>query len=436
MNVNIIDYGARTQDILVTEQIQTAIDDVFKAGGGTVEIPAGIYRVGGLRLRSRVTLHLQSGAMLEGSENPEDYTGWLKDTLEPIADYDEELFTTKKKRSAVPFSRWNNALIRAYDAEDVAVIGEPYSYINGCNVYDPTGEEDYRGPHGINMQRCKNVTLKGYTLRNTGNWAHDLTRCENIEIANVTVYGGHDGIDLMLCERVRIRNCRLDTGDDGIAGFGSKDVIISDTILNSSCSAARFGGTDVLFERCKTEPNPPFGFRGSLSPEDRARSISTNEAHRHSTKTSFLYYCDERFGALPYVPGNIVFKDCDFDGVRHFVVIPYGSHIWCRNEPLRSLTFEGCRFANLAREGYLYGDPVKTTELTLKNCTLEAIPGSEQSVILEAHNFTRLTLENIKTVGYTNPTVVHSSDAPIVLSGSEGIALRKIDCPEQSKPGF
>lgn len=53
MVYTITDFGARISDLLQTE----AIDECFSNDGGVVIIPAGIYRTGGLRLRSHVTLH-------------------------------------------------------------------------------------------------------------------------------------------------------------------------------------------------------------------------------------------------------------------------------------------------------------------------------------------------------------------------------------------
>ncbi len=58
MVYNIIDFGAKVSDLLQTEAIQNAIDKCFLNGGGEVVIPSGVYRTGGLRLRSHVTLHL------------------------------------------------------------------------------------------------------------------------------------------------------------------------------------------------------------------------------------------------------------------------------------------------------------------------------------------------------------------------------------------
>ena len=101
---NICDYGACFSDQLQTDKIQKAIDDCWLAGGGRVVVPCGVYMTGGIRLRSRVELYLESGAILRGSRNPEDYYGYLKDELEPVTI--EEVGTTPQTgRSAVSTSR-------------------------------------------------------------------------------------------------------------------------------------------------------------------------------------------------------------------------------------------------------------------------------------------------------------------------------------------
>ena len=76
---NITDYGAKICDRLQTSAIQKAIDDCFLAGGGRVVIPCGIFLTGGIRIRSGVQLYLESGAILKGSRDPEDYMGYLED---------------------------------------------------------------------------------------------------------------------------------------------------------------------------------------------------------------------------------------------------------------------------------------------------------------------------------------------------------------------
>ena len=52
-----------------TATIQKAFDDCFRAGGGTVTVEEGLYRVRGLRLRSNTTLLLKRGAVLKATRN-------------------------------------------------------------------------------------------------------------------------------------------------------------------------------------------------------------------------------------------------------------------------------------------------------------------------------------------------------------------------------
>ena len=60
---SVLDFGARAGlDELQTRAIQRCIDECFLQGGGTVEVPAGDYLTGDLRLRTGVTLHLLRGS--------------------------------------------------------------------------------------------------------------------------------------------------------------------------------------------------------------------------------------------------------------------------------------------------------------------------------------------------------------------------------------
>ena len=408
---SILDYGAVVSDLLQTKAIQAAIDDCFCEGGGEVVIPAGIYRTGGLRLRSNVTLHLLSGAVLEGSSNPDDYTAWREDRLEPVAGIPDTEPT--KSRSATRTSRWNNALIRAFDAHDIAIIGDENSVINGMNCYDPSGEENYRGPHGINMWDCERVRLSGYTLRNTGNWAHAIFRTKDLDVRNVTVQGGHDGIDIFLCDGVIIEDCKFWTGDDSLAGFGSRNVVMRRCVLNSSCSAVRFGGTDVLIEECENGGEPRFGFRGSLSDFEKSHSAYTGAKNRRRTLNAFLYYCDNRFGKLPYEPGRITIRNCDFDGVYDLFKMTFGEHIWCCGEPLRSITFENCRLKNLKLPSCIHGDSERPIELRLKNVELSACEGIESQVFIDAEYYSLIELSDVKLKGYTSPKLVLRSKGEV-----------------------
>lgn len=396
--VSILDFGAKISDSLQTQAIQRAIDAVYLAGGGRVVVPCGIFHTGGIRLRSHVELYLQTGAILRGSRNPDDYNDFWNDTLQPVRDES----VPGKPGSAYATSRWCNGLIRVLDAENVAVTGEKGAYIDGGNCYDPTGEEGYRGPHAISVWRCRGLTLRGYTVTDSANWAHAIFQSQDITVEDVSVYGGHDGVDVRTCDRVRIENCILHTGDDCVAGFDNHDVVVRGCDLQSSCSLFRFGGNGVLIENCYSTL-PEFGFRGSIPKEQRQFSKLTDGTARHISHNPFLYYCDFR-AEIRKTPGNILVRDCRFDGVRRLFRLEFdGQHKWCCNRSLESITFENCEFLNLDAEGILHGDEKEPVTFRLKNCRITQREGAADFPLLICTNFALVEFENVTFEGFPAP---------------------------------
>ncbi len=421
---NIKDFGAHTCDMLQTEFVQKALDTCFLAGGGTVVIPKGIYRIGCIRLRSNTRLHLESGAILEGSHNPEDYLGYVKDAIEPI-DTTEELINRKEGRSAYPFSRWSNAIIRAIDAENVSITGDVGSFINGVDCYDEVGEEGYRGPHAIHMYNCKNVYLDGYTIMHSANWAHHIWNTKNITAKNLTVYGGHDGFDVRTCDDILIENCEFYTGDDCIAGFDNNDVVIRNCILNSSCSALRFGGNNILVENCHSYAPGDFGHRYTLPSEKQKLSAPTDESCRHNMYTPFLYYCDFR-AEIRKTPGDILVRNCIFENPDSIFKLEFdGQHIWCCNRSLSSITFENCKFTNVCEPAVLHGDENEKITFTLKDVTITARNDYSDTPLITALNYDKILLENITLEGFNVPKIIVESNGEIQCVNSGKILINK-----------
>ena len=88
-------------------------------------------------------------------------------------------------------------MISSYGENNLTIIGEGTdSIIDGQNCYDPDGEEGYRGPHGIYFTNCDNVTLRNYTCQHSGNFMHQLDKCNHVRMEQVDCYGGSDGIHL------------------------------------------------------------------------------------------------------------------------------------------------------------------------------------------------------------------------------------------------
>jgi len=424
---NIVDYGARYSDVPQTKNIQTAIDECFLAGGGRVLVPAGVYLTGGIRLRSGVELYLESGAILKGSRDPEDYFGYTEDTLEPV-ETEPVGDTPKTCPSAVSTSRWSNGLIRAFDAHDIAVIGEKGSYIDGCNCFDSLGEENYRGPHGMSLWRCENVRLEGYTFMHSSNWCHAVFKSKNITLRNVKVFGGHDGADFRTCDNVLIEDCEFQTGDDCVAGFDIHDMTVRNCTVNTACQAFRIGGNNILIENCNSLERPlRFPFRHYLSDEEKRSGANTGKSDkiRHDMIVNFSYYCDNR-AELRKPAENIVIRNCNFAQARELIRLEFdGLHRWCCNRSLRSITFENCSMGEIIRPGMLWGDQKEKVTCHFKNVTIRAKEGADSFPLFVAANFDKIIFENCTVEGWEDPRIWVCGDGVVEQIGSTPISVKK-----------
>ena len=208
-------YGARGDGAtLDTAAIQAAIDACADAGGGTVLIPAGRYVTGSIELRSRITLALDAGATLLGSENPADY---------PIVS-----------------SRWEGreqltyaSLISGRDLHRIAIVGRGLIDGRGAGWWRAfrAGTLAYPRPRLIAFADCRDVLIEGVTAINSPSWTINPVRCDNVTIDKLTIRNpadspNTDGINPDSCSDVHISNCSISVGDDCItlkSGIESED---------------------------------------------------------------------------------------------------------------------------------------------------------------------------------------------------------------------
>ncbi len=202
---NVRDFGAIGDGrALETLAIQSAIDACHQRGGGTVFVPAGNYVTGSLFLRSNITLYLDAGATLLGSENPADY---------PIIG-----------------SRWEGREQQAH-APLIAGVGLRNIAITGRGTIDGRGGYwwqrhrertlDHPRPRLVSFADCFNVLIEGITAVNSPSWTINPVRCENVTVHKVTILNpadspNTDGINPDSCSHVHISNCYVDVGDDCI----------------------------------------------------------------------------------------------------------------------------------------------------------------------------------------------------------------------------
>ena len=169
--------------------LQTRIDFASKAGGGIVELPAGVHESPAILLRSGVTLRLAEGAVLRAKTTQADYA-----------------------------ATEGHAFILAEHADDVAIEGP--GVIDGAGDAFPTASlAVLQQPRLVWFRDCRNVRVENVTLRNGRRWTLYLDRCDGAVARKVTIRSTlqHccDGIDLE-CRNALVEDCDIDSQDDAI----------------------------------------------------------------------------------------------------------------------------------------------------------------------------------------------------------------------------
>ncbi|MEO7587248.1 MAG: glycosyl hydrolase family 28 protein [Arachnia sp.] len=227
--------------------IQSAIDACHDAGGGRVLVPAGAtWLTGSLELRSHVELHVERGAVLAGSGDPDHYTTRLE-------------VGALSQGVVDPANALALALITARDASDVAITGG--GRVDGAGRHFITEEAatihrcPNQRPFTVFLIGCSRVHVRDVRFTDAALWCLRLSGCEDVVIHAITIdsdlkYPNADGIDLDRCRRVRISDCEISCGDDAISlktceefpdlGITS-DVTITNCTLQSTSSAVVVG---------------------------------------------------------------------------------------------------------------------------------------------------------------------------------------------------
>jgi len=221
--------GAISDGITVnTDVIQKSIDIVNENGGGRVVIPSGDFVTGTLFLRDNVELHLERGAVLRGSSEPDHYPAE---------------FIKLREREA-------NALIFAIGQKNIAVTG--HGTINGMGDSEiwQLGDNAKGRPKIIYFIECMDVFIDGITLTNAAFWVQDYLACDFLKINNVKVYsyGNHnnDGLDID-SRNVTVSNCIIECDDDAlcfkshISDRPCENITVTNCVLASNCNAIKFG---------------------------------------------------------------------------------------------------------------------------------------------------------------------------------------------------
>lgn len=233
--ISVIGFGAVADGGITNNApaINSAIEYCASQGGGVVTVPAGIYGAGSIFMRSKVTLQLEEGATLLGSNDIADYVP-LSTTLD-LSRYESGDGTVNHNSATDP--EWSRAFIFCNDVENASIAG--CGTIDGGDVRNPQGEEGMRGPHTILLSGCKNVSIRDINITRSANYAILGYELSDVRFDGLTIKGGWDGIHVRGGKHLRIEQCKLYTGDDAIAGGYWDYAEIRHCVLNSSCNGLR-----------------------------------------------------------------------------------------------------------------------------------------------------------------------------------------------------
>ncbi len=406
-------YGARPDGKTdATRAIAKAIEACSKAGGGRVVVPQGDYLTGPIRLRSHVELHLDAGATLKFSTDPDKYPNVL--------------------------TRWEGVelmnyspLVYAFECEDVAVTGEgtldgqadeqhwwpwkgkPGPTDRSVDVPAPQvadrlhlfeqaeqgvpveqrvyGKGHFLRPAFVEPYRCKNVLIEGVTIRSAPFWNLHPTLCTNVTIRGVTVVAhgpNTDGCDPESSRGVLIENCVFDTGDDCIALKSGRNADgrrlhtpVEDVVIRGCRMKAGHGGItigseitggarNIYAENCRLDS--PDLERGLRIKSNTARGGVIENVSVHDITIGNVQFApieiDLRYEAResgPYMP---VVRNIDVERMtsEHS---RYGLYI----RGLEKAPVEGVVVKDSAFRGVTNGHVIEgAVDVTLKNLVVEA----------------------------------------------------------------
>lgn len=394
-----------------------------------VLIPAGVYRITSLFLKSHLRLELAEGAELRAFNEREKFVT-LPPTIESYDETDEYYLGTWEGNPLPMFA----AIISGYHVEDVVVYGA--GTINGNSNKEtwwknPKVMRTAFRPRLFHINGCKNVTLQGITVCNSPSWTlhpffSDDLRFIGITVQNPSDSPNTDGLDPESCRNIEILGVRFSLGDDCIAVKSGKiymgrkfkrpteKVMIRQCLMENGHGAVTLGSEigggvkDLTVQDCY--------FRHT----DRGLRIKTRRGRGQDSIISGITFKDLTLDNVmtPLVVNSFYF--CDPDGKTDYVQSREVYPVDERTPVVKKMVFENMECTNChVAAAFFDGLPEqKIEELVLRNISISyaenpkadvpamsnGVPVSTKRGIF-ARNVSKLTMENVTVEGQDGEAV-------------------------------
>ena len=412
----ITSFGAKKGgETLATTAIRDAIEACARAGGGRVVVPHGDFLSGAIHLKSGVNLHIEKGATLRFSTNPEHYLPVVKTRFEGVEmmNYSPLIYALGQDNIAITGegtldgqgdeTHWwpwkggtNNPQSQKPDRDRLFKQGEDGVPV-AQRVY---GAGHFLRPTFIEPYESRNILIEGVTIKNAPFWIIHPTLSSNVTIRGVTVIShgpNNDGADPESSSDVLIENTTFDTGDDCIAiksgrnadgrrvGRPSERIVIRGSTMRAGHGGVTIGSEvsgsvrDVFAEKnVMSSPDLERGLRlktnamrGGVIENVFARDIEIGEVGS-AIDIDMLYEEGERGTFTPTIR-NI--------RVERMSVKKAGYALFVRGlpkSPVRGLTILESTFRGVSKGSLIQG----LEDLAMRNVTIEPArlerPGSQK----------------------------------------------------------
>jgi hypothetical protein len=236
---NIRDYGAKGDGkTLDTTAVQAAIDACNKDQGGTVLVPAGVFAIGTVEIKSNVTLHIAAQGVLLGTDDGKQYHA-----ADAIPLYGDSTL-----------GDGNVGLIFAVKAENVTIEGPGTIDGHGSRFLSPSrgtpspaGITGSHRPYHLLFHQCRNLTVRDIFLKDSAFHSVRIIQSTFVKLDAIRIYSrvihNNDGFHFISCEHVHLSNSTIQCQDDACALFGScKFVTVTNCSFSTRWSVFRFGG--------------------------------------------------------------------------------------------------------------------------------------------------------------------------------------------------
>ncbi|XP_039121430.1 probable polygalacturonase [Dioscorea cayenensis subsp. rotundata] len=206
--------GVGDGETLNTLAFRRAVEELGRfgdKGGSQLNVPPGRWLTGSFNLTSNFTLFLEEGAVILGSQNPEEWP-----LIEPLPSYGRG-----RER---PGGR-HISLVHGDGLNDVVITGHNGSIDGQGRIWWELWWNktlNHTRGHLLELVNSNNILISNITFLNSPFWTIHPVYCSNVVVKNVTVLAplnspNTDGIDPDSCLNVCIEDCYIESGDDLVA---------------------------------------------------------------------------------------------------------------------------------------------------------------------------------------------------------------------------